>query len=203
MLFKDYVDPAGRFRLRELRKEDRSGLEFLDRVLFFPYLRHVQRPREFLAEGIAAQSSNPRTLHFIGTVSPDDPERLIGIVGAMPTDGSAGLMADSRDIGYALIPEFQRRGIAKSALLAFLAKILTPQVMALTATVDPDNRASIRLLEACGFERSGLLQASRYLGDPDNPAHYRDGVLQLRPRVEYRSKADGFRKHSPATSLGH
>jgi RimJ/RimL family protein N-acetyltransferase len=44
----------------------------------------------------------------------------------MPTDGSAGPMADSLDIGYALIPEFQRRGIAKSALLAFLAKILTP-----------------------------------------------------------------------------
>jgi RimJ/RimL family protein N-acetyltransferase len=194
MLFNDFIDPAARFALRELEKEDAAGLELLDRVLFFPFLRHVARPRQFLEMAIAAQSSEPRPSYFIGIVSPDDRGQLIGIVGAILTYASGERWAHSFEVGYALTPDFQNRGIAKSALLAFLAIALPPQVTELTATVDPENLASIRLLEACGFERSGLVQASKYLGDPDNPAHYVGGLLQLRPRIEYRTNAYKFRK---------
>jgi RimJ/RimL family protein N-acetyltransferase len=192
MLFSDYVDPAERFLLRELEKEDVAGLESLDSAVFFPFLRHVLRPREFLEQAIAAQSGVPRTLYLIGIVAPDDRECLIGIVGAILTDAHTGSSAQSLDVGYALIPAFQNRGIARSALLAFLVRTLTPQVVKLTATVDPENLPSIRLLEACGFERSGHVEASKYLGDPDNPDHYKGEILQLRPRILYCAKPDEF-----------
>jgi RimJ/RimL family protein N-acetyltransferase len=196
VLIKDYADPDRRFALRELEKEDAAGLETLDKVLFFPYLRHVEKPRKFLETAIASQSGEPRAFYFIGIVSPDDRGHLIGIVGAISSTASGGSCPHSLEVGYAVIPAFQKRGIAKAALLAFLAQALTPQVAELTATVDPENLASIRLLEACGFERSGLSDASKYRGDPDNPAHYEGGILRLRPRLEYRIKADGFRQLS-------
>jgi RimJ/RimL family protein N-acetyltransferase len=163
-------------------------------VLFFPYLRHVAKPRKFLEMAIAAQSGEPRAFYFIGIVAPDDRGHLIGIVGAIASIASGGSCAHSLEVGYAVIPIFQKRGIAKAALLAFLAQALTPQIVELTATVDPENLASTRLLDAFGFEKSGLLHESKYLGDPDNPAHYEGGILRLRPRIEYRIKADEFRQ---------
>jgi RimJ/RimL family protein N-acetyltransferase len=194
VLIEDYFDPGRCFALRELEKEDAAGLEHLDKALFFPYLRHVEKPRKFLETAIAAQSGEPRAFYFIGIVSPDDRGHLIGIVGAIPSIARGQNSAHSLEVGYALNPNFQKRGIAQAALLAFLAQALTTQVVELTATVDPENLASIRLLEACGFERSGLLDASKYLGDPDNPAHYEEGILQRRPRIEYRIEADGVRQ---------
>ena len=104
MLFRDYCDPAGRFALRELETEDAAGLELMDRVIFFPHLRHVLAPRKFLEVGIAAQSDEPRTLYFIGILPPDDRRHLIGIVGGILTDASAQGSAQSLDVGYALIP---------------------------------------------------------------------------------------------------
>jgi hypothetical protein len=53
VLIKDYTDPDRRFALRELETEDAAGLEVVDRVLFFPYLRHVAKPRKF------GRSKNP------------------------------------------------------------------------------------------------------------------------------------------------
>jgi RimJ/RimL family protein N-acetyltransferase len=167
VLVKDYADPDRRFGLREMEKEDAAGLETLDKVLFFPYLRHVEKPRKFLETAIASQSGAPRAFYFIGIVSPDDRGHIIGIVGAIASIASRGNCPHSLEVGYAVIPAFQKRGIAKAALLAFLAQALTPQVAELTATVDPENLASIRLLEACGFKRSGLFDASKYRGDPD------------------------------------
>ena len=193
MLFENYTDPDQRFALRELERMDASNLKLLNDALFFSYLRHLTGPKRFLDEAIAAQSSEPRMQYDIGIVLPRDRTRLIGVVGAIITDSSAAIGAYSLEVGFAVVPAFQKRGIARSALCAFLARALTPQVAQLTATVDPENLPSIRLLETCGFERSGPAKTSKYLGDPDNPTHYEAGVLQLRPRMEYRVNADGFR----------
>jgi RimJ/RimL family protein N-acetyltransferase len=193
MRFLDHVDPTQRFALRELEQGDLDELESMNKSLFYPYLRHVTGPRKFLDGAISAQSDEPRTLYFIGITPHGDRQCLIGLVGSVVIGVRAENSAHSIEVGYALIPSFQKRGIAKSALQAVLPRLLTSQITEVLATVDPDNLPSIRLLEACGFERFGPLKPSRYLGDPDNPAHYEAGILQLRPRISYRIKADAFR----------
>ncbi len=193
MRFVDYTDPAQRFALRELDRDDLAELESMNKTLFFPYLRHVTGPQKFLDDAIAAQAHEPRTLYFIGVTPHGDRQRLIGFVGAGVTDVCAEDPAHSLEVGYALIPSFQKRGIARSALMAALPNFLTSQITELLATADPDNLPSTRLLDACGFERFGPPKPSKYLGDPGNPTHYESGILQLRSRVLYRIKADAFR----------
>ena len=193
MHFHDYVDPAERFALRELEQSDLAAIEAFNKAVFFPYLRHITGSGKFLEDAISARSGEPRALYVIGIVLPEDRRRLIGVVGAFITDASSEDPVHSAEVGYALIPDFQKRGIARSALLALVSKVLMPRIREVRATVDPENLSSIRLLEACGFERFGPVQPSKYLGDPDNPAHHESGILQPRPRVTYRIKADAFR----------
>jgi RimJ/RimL family protein N-acetyltransferase len=193
MRFLDYVDPAQRFALRELEQGDLAELESMNKSLFFPVLRHVIGPRKLLDLSISAQSDEPWTRYSIGITPHGDRQRLIGLVFAGVTDVCAEDPAHLREVGYALIPSFQKRGIARSALQAALPQLLTSQITELLVTVDLDNLPSTRLLEACGFERFGPPTPSRYLGDPDNPAHDEAGILQLRPRVSYRIEADAFR----------
>ena len=193
MRFLDYVDPAQRFALRELEQGDLAELESMNKSLFYPYLRHVTGPRNLLDIAISAQSDEPRALYFIGITPHGDRQCVIGLLGAGVTDVCAEDPAHLIEVGYALLPSFQKRGIARSALQAALPRLLASQIPEVLATVDPDNLPSTRLLEACGFERFGPPKPSKYLGDPDNPAHYEAGILQLRPRVSYRIRADAFR----------
>lgn len=185
-----YVDPASCFALREMRADDLAGLENINELLFYPYLRHICPPAEFLEKHVQRPVAG---IVFHGIASPSDYSCLIGLVGAAIGSACAEDPIDSVDVGYALLPAHRGRGIARSALLAFLPRILTPRITGVRATVDPENLASIRLLEACGFKRIGVPQPSRYLGDPDNPAHYEASVLQYRPRVSYRAEAEAFR----------
>jgi RimJ/RimL family protein N-acetyltransferase len=185
-----YLDPKRCFALREMQADDLAGLEDINKLLFYPYLRHICPPAEFLDKHVLRPVAG---IVFHGIVTPSDYSSLIGLVGAAIISACAEDPIDSVDVGYALLPAHQGRGIARSAVVAFLPRMLTPQITEVTATVAPENLASIRLLEACGFKRIGVPQPSRYPGDPDNPAHYEAGVLQCRPRVSYRADADAFR----------
>jgi RimJ/RimL family protein N-acetyltransferase len=128
MRFLDYVDPAQRFALRELEQGDLAELESMNKSLFYPYLRHVTGPRNLLDIAISAQSDEPRALYFIGITPHCDRQCLIGLVGAGVTDVCAADPAHSIEVGYALIPSFQKRGIARSALQAALPRLLTSQI---------------------------------------------------------------------------
>ena len=61
------------------------------------------------------------------------------------------------EFGYILHPDFWGQGYASEALSAFLSHLwrMRPDVLALTADVDPRNAASIRLLERHGFHETG------------------------------------------------
>ncbi|WP_437874690.1 GNAT family N-acetyltransferase [Sorangium sp. So ce513] len=67
------------------------------------------------------------------------------------------------EIGYELLPALWNRGIMTEALRAMLP--FGFDVMGLhrvEAHVDPENRASIRVLERLGFARDGLLRENWY-----------------------------------------
>lgn len=61
--------------------------------------------------------------------------------------------------GYWVDPQFQGKNIASSALL-LVKEFLFNECGAerIQALVEPDNTASIRVLEKCGYEREGLLR---------------------------------------------
>jgi ribosomal-protein-alanine N-acetyltransferase len=63
------------------------------------------------------------------------------------------------EIGFWLIPEFQGKGIMRSALPVFI-QILTNQfeLHRIEAMVETDNTASCSLLEKTGFQKEGILR---------------------------------------------
>ncbi|MFN3668606.1 MAG: GNAT family N-acetyltransferase [Brevundimonas sp.] len=60
------------------------------------------------------------------------------------------------EVGYILHPDVWGKGLATEAVAAAIGHVFaTTDLEALTADVDPDNAASIRLLERLGFRRTG------------------------------------------------
>jgi len=78
--------------------------------------------------------------------------------------GKAGFFA-APDIGYILHPDHWGQGLAREAVVAVLDRLfaLTDHAEA-TADVDPDNAASIRLLESLGFRRTGFAERTWNVG---------------------------------------
>ncbi|MBR5043895.1 MAG: GNAT family N-acetyltransferase [Clostridia bacterium] len=60
------------------------------------------------------------------------------------------------EIGYGILTEFQGRGYATEAVRAALAWAFRhPEVRAVEAETDPDNKVSQRVLAKCGFAPNG------------------------------------------------
>lgn len=84
---------------------------------------------------------------------PDHPDFVIELDGRVI--GKAGFYA-MPDVGYILHPDVWGQGLAAEAVGAAIDHVLrTREVETLTADVDPENTASIRLLERLGFVRTG------------------------------------------------
>jgi [ribosomal protein S5]-alanine N-acetyltransferase len=61
------------------------------------------------------------------------------------------------EIGYGILPNWQRQGFAPEAVTAMLPWLQTRrQIRAFVAQTFPDLRGSIRVLKKCGFEPAGL-----------------------------------------------
>jgi len=79
-------------------------------------------------------------------------QMLIGTVDAFRTPDKP----DEAEIGYALVPEFWRRGFATEATEALVEWIAeTGQVTRLCAHTFPNITGSVRILERCGFVLEG------------------------------------------------
>jgi RimJ/RimL family protein N-acetyltransferase len=92
--------------------------------------------------------------------------RIAGNVVSWEHDGE-------RDVGYWVGREHWGRGVATSALAAFLEELT---MRPLHAHVAVDNVGSIRVLEKCGFERVG-----------EGPTVAEDGVEELWMRLDRRA----------------
>ncbi|WP_437967619.1 GNAT family protein [Sorangium sp. So ce260] len=67
------------------------------------------------------------------------------------------------EIGYELLPAFWNRGIMTEALRAVLRfGFASMDLHRVEAQIDPENRASARVLERLGFAREGLLRQNWY-----------------------------------------
>jgi ribosomal-protein-alanine N-acetyltransferase len=82
----------------------------------------------------------------------DAPRTLVGWGGfkGPPNDGRV-------EIGYAIAPEWQGRGLATAAVLELLREAYaTPEVSAVIAHTLPERNASVRVLEKAGFGADGV-----------------------------------------------
>ncbi|HEY4120633.1 MAG TPA: GNAT family N-acetyltransferase, partial [Byssovorax sp.] len=69
------------------------------------------------------------------------------------------------EIGYSVLPEFQRRGFATEMVAALTDWALAePRVRAVFADVDPENTPSVRLLTKLGYVQ---------VGEGDEPGYVR------------------------------
>lgn len=87
-----------------------------------------------------------------------------------------GLNPDgSVEIGYGILDEYQGRGYASEAVAAAVNWALAqPGVTRVEAETVPDNRASQRVLEKCGFIPTGTMgeEGPRFEYRGDRPAAY-------------------------------
>jgi RimJ/RimL family protein N-acetyltransferase len=99
--------------------------------------------------------------------------------------GKAGFWK-APDIGYILHPDHWRLGLAREAVVAVLDRLfgLTDHDKA-TADVDPDNAASIRLLESLGFHRTGFAERTWNVG-----GEWKDSFFYAVSREEWLGRTD-------------
>lgn len=76
----------------------------------------------------------------------------VGRAGFHQAPGPEGVV----EVGYAIDPEYRRRGYARCALRVLLDRARTePAVTRVLASVSPDNEPSLNLVAQFGFERVG------------------------------------------------
>jgi ribosomal-protein-alanine N-acetyltransferase len=149
---------TNRLRLRELTVDDG---EFIWRLLNEPSfvqnigdrgVRTIDDARAYVTNGPIPSYQN----HGFGLllVELKESRRAIGICGLLKRD----VLSDP-DLGYALLPEFWSKGYAHESAAAVIKgarDILNLQRV--LAVVNPENVASIRLLEKLGFQFEGLVK---------------------------------------------
>ncbi|WP_395678662.1 GNAT family N-acetyltransferase [Inquilinus sp.] len=86
------------------------------------------------------------------------------------TVGSTG----AADIAYFVFRGSQGRGVGRRAVGAVVATLAAePAVTAIGASIDTRNTASIALVEALGFERTGMIRdADHFKGGPSDEYRY-------------------------------
>ena len=94
----------------------------------------------------------------VAFVSPDDESMLLGGGSIYDVDPDSGCAA----VGYWLAPEARGRGIATHATQLLTGWAFDAlQVQRLELTSAPENKASHRVAERCGFTREGVLRSHR------------------------------------------
>lgn len=104
----------------------------------------------------------------------EDETGVVGMIGAQPGRAGAG-------IGYVLAHDAWGRGYASEALMEVSTALFeASSLRSLWAFCVPENRASARVLERCGFQRQGLLP--NYFTCPNLGGEKHDVLLYVRHR---------------------
>lgn len=102
-----------------------------------------------------AGTEGPTPAVWVQLAITDADDRLVGDL-AVWLDESASLAM----IGYTLAPKQQGKGYATEAVAALMDWLVAQRVHRVAATLDPDNLASARVLERCGFRYTGTARSA-------------------------------------------
>jgi len=193
MIIDRIADKQNRFALREFKKSDLKELLRIKEELFITILYHVFGGAEgFLEEALNTQKLNPRLDYYFAIAHPAE-DYVIGCIGVYGYDNG------SVELGYFLSPRFQGKGIIRSAIAMSFMALDNLKISKVWATVDPENDASLKVMKDFGFKMTGMMENSRKLGDPRNPAHYNErGELAVRPRLSFELDMDTLKKNMMA-----
>lgn len=115
---------------------------------------------------------------------PDNPDFVIERNGQVI--GKAGFWR-LPEVGYILHPDHWGQGLAREAVAAAIDHVFaTTDINDLTADVDPENAASIRLLEGLGFVRMGFAERTWCIGGV-----WKDSVYYGLSRSDWIVRAQG------------
>ena len=140
-----------RFTLRPLRREDTTALfpTFADEAQCRFLTRPAFSSEEELAGWLFEPGWNGRTW-----IAEDAEGRVAGRFVAVP-----GLDDGVAEIGYVVCLDRQRAGVARECTSALVEQLIVQEgKRKLTAEVDAQNVASIRLLESLGFTREAFFR---------------------------------------------
>lgn len=163
--------------------------------------RLVLRPaREEDLDGMHAVLSSPEATRWWSTPPHDSVDQTREWLAGMIAGGGAGLdMVIERegrvigkagfynppDLGYILHPDHWGQGLATEAVTAMLDRLFLATAHDETlADVDPENAASIRLLEKLGFRRTGFAERTWNVG-----GEWKDSFYYALSREDWRARA--------------
>lgn len=149
-----------RLELRELTTDDAPFIaNLLNQPSFLRFIgdkgvRTLDDARKYLSNGpIDSYQRHGFGLYLVELIESNTP---VGMCGLVKRDSLPHV-----DLGFAFLPEFWSKGYAfeaAAAVLRYAREILKlDQILAIT---DPDNEASIRLLQKLGFEFDGMIKLS-------------------------------------------
>ena len=145
---------TSRLKLRSARADD---LEAMHAVL--------SDPRATRWWSTPPHDSVEQTVAWLDSMianGPDNPDFVIERDGMVI--GKAGFWK-LPEVGYILHPDHWGQGFAGEAVEAAIGHVFaTRDIEELTADVDPENAASIRLLERLGFNRTGFAERTWNIG---------------------------------------
>lgn len=163
---------TARLRLRPARPSD---LEAMHAVL--------SDPRATRWWSTPPHDSVGQTAAWLGSMianGPDQPDFIIERAGQVV--GKAGFWK-LPEVGYILHPDHWGQGLAREAVSATIDHVFaTRPIDELLADVDPDNAASIRLLERLGFVRTGFAERTMKIG-----GEWKDSVFYRLSRRYWRA----------------
>ena len=96
---------------------------------------------------------SPQDLPWVtGVIWDEETETCVGKAGFHAAPDADGMV----EVGYAVDPAYRRRGYARAALEAMLARAAAdPTVRTVRASVSPDNAPSLALITGYGFAQVG------------------------------------------------
>ena len=151
--------------LRPFRDDDIAMLRELSTDPYLPLIGSLppnattQQARDFI-ERQHQRLSSGAGYSFCVAERTDD--RALGTAGLW----IAQLPEGRATVGYAVAPAARRRGVAGHALQALTAFAWTiPELIRIELYVEPWNTGSIKVAEAAGYRREGLLRSHQPIGD--------------------------------------
>jgi ribosomal-protein-alanine N-acetyltransferase len=108
---------------------------------------------EALPEFVAMLRADPLLAEWMGSIIHREEKILIGDMGFKSRPNEDGVA----EIGYGIVPIYQGKGYCFEAVSSLVAwGWQQPELKKITAECDPNNFASIRVLEKLGMKRAGV-----------------------------------------------